>query len=413
MNNLSISIICFFLTTNGLAQSVWKADIQPVEKNGYYHIELDPQTIAISGKNELTDLKIFDGRSLEVPYFIRPVNPIRDVVSRFESYRLKENDTKDSLNCIVVDNEKNENINRFYILISGAEVTKYASIRGSNDLKQWYIVKQKTSISNFGYNGEYNHEMLIIDFPCGDYRYYEIILSNNQNSPLKVLKVGKFENSSVYGQFTEIDPGKFIRKDSADKRTYLYFPDLSYPYRINKLEFVVRSNADYFRHAEIRNSKGQKQFDFDLSSKSDNIFFIADLILQPDSRIVVENYGNPPLIIDSVKVYGLNRYLCAYLERGQTYSLLTGQKDSIPPRYDIEHFQHDIPADLPIIKTSGLHCLICPENKSFERTPLWIENPVFLRSVIIVIGLFLVFICLKMIREMKDKKQNQESENKE
>ncbi|MDR3272137.1 MAG: hypothetical protein LBT29_01440 [Flavobacteriaceae bacterium] len=378
------------------AQSVWKATIQPVEANGYYNIELSQQIIALSEKNELSDLTILDEKKQEVPYFLRPVNPIREI-SHFEAYELKENRAEDSLNIVIVNNPNSEILSRFYILISGADVTKYVCIRGSNDLKNMYIVKQKTGISNYS-TGNNHNEMLIVDFPQGNYRYYEITLSNNQKSPLEVLKVGKIQNSVIYEQFAEINLGKFVQKDSSNRKTYIRFPDLSYASHIYKLEFTVKYKADYFRNAQIFDSKRGNLFNFDISSKHENVFFTNNLILYPESFVVIENYNNPPPLIDSIKVYGLKRYVCAYLEKDQTYSLLIGRKDGIAPTYDLEYFQHDIPADIPIIETKNLQSV--PDDNAGQNT-LWIEKPLFLWSVIIAVGVLLVFVCLKMIRDIK------------
>lgn len=384
-----------------LAQSVWQGDIHPVEKSGYYNIELSQQTIGLSKNNELTDIRILDSKKKEVPYFLRSANPIQEI-SSFEDYVLKQNITRDSLNIVIIDNDKTEDINRFYIVVQKADVYKEASVRGSNDLKKWYIVKQKTNISNHGYREEGNKEILILDIPQGNYRYYEITLSNNQNSPLEILKVGKIKNSSIYGKFSKINIGKFIQKDSADHKTYIHFPELSDKYKINKFEFVTSHKADFFRQASISNTYGDI-VTFHLSSKNENSFFTNNFILNSKAAIIIENNSNPPLTINAIYAYGLNRYLCAYLEEGQKYSLQIDEKNSTPAKYDIIHFQNDIPSDLPIITSNDMVCIVCPESTPV-REPLFIEKPIFLWGVIIIIGLFLTLICIKAIRDLKNKK---------
>lgn len=396
---LYLFIILSLLLSPGIfAQSVWTEEIQPVEVSGYYNIQLGQGIIAKSLGSDLSDLKILDSKNNEVPYFLRSVNPIREI-SRFENYNLKQNQVKDSLNIVTIDNQEKEDINRFYIIIRKADVSKYASLRGSNDQKQWYIVRQKTSISGFGDADE----VLILDFPKGNYRYYEITLENNQNSPLEVLKVGKIKNSNIYAQFTELQLGHFLQKESiSDKRTYITFPDSQDTYRISKLEIGINNKAYYFRHAVMSDSISHSRVTFDLSSKGNNTFFINSFLFSRNTSIAIENHNNPPLKVDSVKAYGLNRYVCAYLEEGQSYIIRVGSKDKTPPKYDIEYFQNDIPADLPVIKTNNLQSIVA-KNAEQARELSWIEKPVFLWGVIIIIGLFLLFICVKMIKEMKKK----------
>ena len=393
-------LLLFLFAINNFGQNIWRAEVGPVTENGYYNIELGQDIIGVSQNEGFTDLKII-GNDKEVPYFVRPVNPIKEV-SHFESYNLKQSIVKDSLNIIVVNNDRLENINRFYIVARSADVSKYASIRGSNDLRQWYIVKQETSISNLGYTEENRNEILVLDIPEGNYRYYEITLANNQNSPLEILKVGKIKNTSIYGKFTELNLGKFIQQENADKKSHISFPNLLNTYRIDKIEFIINNKTVYFRHTLIKDSVHNQVVHFDLSAKGNNTFFINDFRLSQSSSILIENNNNPPLTIDSIKAYGLNRYLCAYLEKEQTYYLQIGQKDNTQPKYDIAHFQNDIPTDLPIIHTSRFHCEVCPKDEiATQRERILIEKPIFLWGVIIIIGLFLTFICVKMIKEIK------------
>jgi len=403
MKKISFTFLLSFFVFHLYGQSVWQADIQPVDKKGYYNIELDQQIIAKSAVSDLSDLRIFDNKNNEIPYFLRSVSPVQEV-SRFENYPLKQNIAKDSLNIIVVDNSKQEDIDRFYIFITSADVDKYASVRGSNNLMQWYIVKQSTSIYSLGSKQGNNEDVLLLDIPKGNYKYYEITLKNNQKSPLKVLRLGKYENSNIYGQFTEIDLGRFVRKDSTDKKTYISFPALQDTYKISRLEITVNSDAYYLRNAYLSDTVNKRNLSFNLSSKTDNSFITNNFPLGKHTILVIENNSNLPLEITSIKAYGLNRYLCAYLEKGTQYSLQAGRKSNMLPDYDINHFKNDIPVDLPIIQTSNLSYKEVPVDSPQKREPSLIEKPVFLWGVIILLGLFLTFVCFKTIKEMKKNK---------
>ena len=382
-------------------QLLWRADVKPVEENGYYNIELDQHIIAKSVTSDLSDLRIYNSKNKEISYFLRAVSPVQEV-SRFESYSLKQNIEKDSLNIVVIDNTKLDDISRFYIFIRSADVNKYASVRGSNDLLQWYIVKQKTHIYNLEHKADNNEDALLLDIPQGNYKHYEITIENDQNSPLKILRVGNYASSNIYGQFSEINLGRFVAKDSINKKTYISFPDLQDTYKINRLEISVQSDAHYLRHVLLSDTINKKSLKFDLSSKTDNSFIVDYFPLGKHTFIAIENNNNLPLDIVSIKVYGLNRYLCAYLEKGEKYYLEVGMRYKSSPDYDIDHFKNDIPVDLPIVKTENLSQINMPVAVP-ERQPSLIEKPLFLWVVIILIGLFLTFVCYKTIKEMKKK----------
>ena len=382
----------------GVARTVWKADLPAVDQSGYYTVELDQKLIGAG----LENLKFFDTeQDREVPYFVRSADPIQEI-NHFEPFELKSNVVKDSLNVLIVDNQTAENLNRFCIIVQKAETGKFAAVRGSNDLKQWYIVKQANEVSGFGKQPQDNTEMLILDFPQGNYRYYEITLWNNQGSPLDIQKVGKIRNSNLYGNFVEINAGEFVQENNNDDRkTNLRFPDVQHTYYVSKIEFYIKNKPDYFRWAVIIDSASYDREHFSLSSEKDNVFFINEYPFSPKTGIIIENQNNPPLTVDSVKIYGLSRYACIYLEAGRKYVVVSDRQDPVSVKYDIEHFRDKIPADLPVIQLKNLHNSVIQEEAAPERKLSLIEQPVFLWSIIVLVGIFLVFVCIRMISEMK------------
>lgn len=376
------------------------ATLDTVSTSGYYNIELPPQVEALSKAYNLGDIRIKDSKGIDIPYFVHSENPVRSVTN-FIDYTIKQNTVKDSLNILIIDNAKRNMIDRFSIIIGNADVSKYASVRGSNDLSQWYIVKQEATVSSYRYDS--SSEILYIDIPPGDYRYYEIKISNTQSSPLKVKQVGRINNSDIYGQFTQIDPKVMLQKDSTNKTTYLTFANMPFDYHIGKIVFKINAKADYMRDAYI--SGNEQGTSLTLSSRKENTFFLNDFVISKNTQIKIANGDNQPLQIDSVNFYVLNRYLCTYLDAGQQYTLYTGNSDLSKPDYDIEHFKKDIPDNLPTVKTNSIQIkdeVVTPVKEETRKLSFY-ETPLFLWSVIIIVGLFLVFICVKMITDMKKK----------
>ena len=399
MKRYPVLLFTLLFAYYGFAQTAWKAELPVVEESDYYNVELNQELIGAG----LKYLKIIDESGSETPYFIRSTDPIKEI-NNFQNFDLLQNTAKDSVNKIIVNNKTVENLNRFCIVLQQAETRKYASLRGSNNLKQWYIVKQQTIVSAFSNQTEENTEMLIIDFPQGNYRYYEITLWNDQKSPLEILKAGKIKNSNIYGNFTVIDPGKpVIESIDNNKKTRLSFPELKYTYCISKIEFSIKNKPDYYRRAMITDSTSYSEENFYLSSRDENTFFTHNFYFSPQAVVIIENRNNPPIIVDSVKLYGLCCYACLYLEAGKKYQLLLNPKEPVNTLYDIEYFRNEIPADIPVLKINNL--LPIPEKVVPGRELTLLERPVFLWGVIIIIGVFLLFICLKMIKEMKKKPQ--------
>ena len=267
------------------------------------------------------------------------------------------------------------------------------SMRGSNDMKQWYIVKQKTDISNSVNMGE-REASLIIDFPKGNYKYYEITLINNQNSPLEVFRVGKINNSYIYGQYKEIETGNFIQKETEDNVTVITFPQINEKVRINKIEFDINTSQSYIRDLQICDIENNGRVWCKLSSRRNNIFLLNNFPLGSSTSVSIENNDNPPLKITSVRAYALKRYLCAYLEKGETYSVEIDNTKYSYPDYDIRHFEEEIPSNLQILYTNNIQTIKydvkIPED---QDTNTW---SIILWAVIIGVGGFLIFLCAKM-----------------
>lgn len=382
--------------------TTWTADIQSVDLSAYYNIELDQRLVGGANK-DFSDLRVLVSKGQdkqdEVPYFVRSVNPVESK-SRFEPYKLIENRAKDSINLIVLDNSAKDLVNRFYLVYKNADVNIDMTIRGSDNLKKWYVVKQRSAVSNYR-NANGTDAVLILDFPEGDYKYYEIVLTSNQNSPLDVREVSKMSSSSIYGQFVELNVGKFVQTEDKDNRTVITFPELKDAYRVEKIEVTVDSETVYMRRAQLKDTINYDTYSFQLSSKSANTFFVDDFKMQGSTRLSIENNNNPALKITSVKVYGLKRYVCAHLNSQMKYSIAIDAKKYSSPDYDIQQFKDDLAVDLMETSTQKV------ESQKHEivenvRERMFIEEPIVLWSVIIGLGLFLTFICVKMVKKMKE-----------
>lgn len=374
------------------AQSYWQESIDTISSSGYYNIELS-QEIAGLGLNSLL---ILDGSDREIPYLIRSSVPVKEM-RQIEMYELISNTHQDSINTIIVHNPEDE-VSRFYLQMKEADVTKYISIRGSYDRKQWFSVKQNSILysehhPNLG-------EIAIVDFPKGDYTYYELTVTNNSHSPLNITGVGKIEKSNIYGQFVELESGPFVVEEDKGN-TVISFPSLAYPYYLSKLEVQVTGKGHYSRRMILKSS-GEREKNveaFQLSSRDEHVFYVDQVLIDKNTQIVIENENNPPLTVDDIKLFGLDRYLCAYLDVGIQYRIESGAKK--PGRYDIQDFADEIPLNLSVVKTGNLVETVVEQEP--QREPHFFERPLFLWGVIILTAFILLFVSFGMLKELKKK----------
>jgi len=392
-------------------QFTGQCDIPPVNESGYYHLLLSPEVIAVSQPN-LGDIRIKNNQSdKEAPYLLRSENP-KTQISSFQDYKIIENhfDKKDSVSRLIIDNEGKEEIKQFCIVIQNAEISKFISVKGSEDNKNWYVVKRKTPV-NPGVKNDAESEILIIDIPAGKYRYYEILIGNPQKDPIRVLSAGKYQYGEILGKYTEVPLGNFVQKDSTDKQSYIYFPEIKRNYLIHKIQFEIEEKLPYYRQAwfskkEYNTKHKNISFvwlrSFVLSSREENTIDAYNLSMNPDVAIVIDNKDNNPLKINKITAFQLNRYLTLYLEKGENYTLYCGEKTLSKPQYDLEYFEKNIPGGLPVLEPSPLKVLPHSDTADEKEQNFW-ETQEFLWLIISGVGLLLLWICYVMVKEMKKK----------
>ncbi|WP_163219256.1 hypothetical protein [Bacteroides sp. 224] len=365
----------------------WRENIQIPIETGYHNIEISPEIAGLG----LETLRIIDEEGKEIPYFIRSSVPVKEL-KELDLYELKTNIAKDSVNIVTVYNKEKEKVSGFYLCMKGADVKKQISIRGSYDSKQWFTVKQASTFKN-----DAGAEITAISFPEGDYTFYEITVINNSGSPLNLTGVGKVKYSNIYGKFIEINTKGFtIEEDKEQKRTLISFSSMSYPYYLSKLEIAVKNKEHYKRRVQIT-KKGNVLDYFSLSSREENTFFFNTLLIDKDTHIEIYHQDNPPLEIESIRLFDITRYLCAYLEEGKQYHIDT--QGTRYKHYDVQDFANEIPQLLPVVKTTHLISITQEPEPESERK--FFEKPLFLWGAIILTGVILLLICIRMLNELK------------
>lgn len=390
---LVILLTGLFTMAGSFAQTTstyWWEPIDTVSVPGYYHIELSQEIAGL----RLDALRIWDANDTEIPYLVRSSVPVKEI-KQMEMYDLVSSTQQDSLNTVVVYNKEGA-VSRFYLLMKEAEVAKYIAVRGSYDRKQWFSVKQESML-----NSEQNPtfgEMAVVDFPEGDYTYYELTVSNNSRSPLNITGVGRMEENSVYGRLVPLSVGLFAVGKDEKGNTLITFPSMQYPYYLSGLELQVEGKGHYSREVRLTGNRFVLN-EFRLTSRDEPPFFYFDNLLIPeDFQIVIENERNLPLNVTDVRLFGLSRYLCAYLDAHMSYRIETN--GSGRKAYDIESFADDIPYTLPVVRTGGIEKM---ETIVPEREPNFFERPLFLWGVIALTGIGLLLICIRMLKELKKK----------
>lgn len=394
--------IAFFSTLFSYAQTnLYKANLAPVHERGYYNIELDPRIVG-NAKEDLSNLRIYQRNQeqlIEVPYFIRAVQPSSKEANVID-YTITPRMEQDSINRFVIHNPAAKKTTDFYVTINKADVTIHATVKGSNNNQDWFIVKQKTPIYTYT-SSDTSEVTLFVSIPEGHYKYYEMELINNQSTPLKVNKVSTVVDTKTYGQFSPtLLQSAGSQTNQKNKTTTISFVQQALFYKLNKVAIKVDAPQDYYRKAMLRDSITKIAVPLILSSKSRNEFILDDIMVQ-HPYVEIYNGNNPPLEIQSIETYALTRFATAYLEADKVYEIVVDQSRKDVPEYDIQYFKQDIPLTLPVVLTQDFNHYEQGKSVLEDSKNGMNQTNKILWGVLLLVGLFIGYICFKTFRKLE------------
>lgn len=401
-------IACLLLIYGNISADdfISKAKVDSVSKSGFYKVLLSPEIIAVSTSN-YSDIRIFDAGHKEVPYLLYEEKPATER-SGFREYTILENSylPKLAITRVVVHNSTKGTISNLFIKVRNSDIEKEITLKGSDDQKNWYIIKRNFPVNALQYNGE-TYKMMELEFPSSNYEFFEITLNDKKKDPLQIMSIGYYDVAVSKGLFTEIPVMSVKQADSARKSYVILTFDRSY--ELSKLQLQVTGPAYYLRECAVgeyystHHRTGFRELGhFTLSSKS-NAEWEFYKIKTNKLVIVIDNADNTPLQISSSKAFQLNKYLVAYLTKGEAYELYVGNNHLSAPEYDLKYFSDSIGANISVIKTSRLTQIasvpIQKKNTVFYKGLLWL-------SIAVVIAL-LAWFTTKIAREMVQNKQKE------
>jgi hypothetical protein len=412
MKKIIITISFIFLVQLLFAQDFkFESKLNNISETGFHKIHLKAE-IAAKLEPAYSDIRIFDDQGTEVPYLLNTEEPLNRS-KFFKEYEVIEkiHNEKHAYTRLIIHNPDKNEITNFSLLIRNSDVKKWLKLNAGDDMKQWYVLKDRYYFQSV-YNNSETSEIKILNFPLSNYEYYELLISDFFDNPINVLKVGYHDYSIELGQYSELPVPKISQNDTIlEKQTTvkISFPEVQY---IDKITFKIEGGEFFYREARLR-MKGQKlnrkkvmeEYElvvknFKLISSSSNTLHLSRLQAK-ELYLDIWNYDDKPLKITAVNAYQLNTYLTASLKKDVQYFLKFGDETLKSPVYDLEYFADSIPANLHSVSCGDIKSLIKEEVEkpllSLESVWLWI----IIGAVIMLLG----FMSFKMIKEIGNTKK--------
>ena len=180
--------------------------------DGFYRVLISPEVSAYLN-NESTDIRIFDDQGREVPYVAEAESRLYRT-ERFVEYEVVSK-TSRSRCCteLLLRNASRTPINNIQLIIKNAEASRLASLRGSDDQKQWFAIKDEFMLRAPS-GGRETQQLEIVGFPWSNYEFYLLSIGDSTYAPLNISKAGYYEPQASNGNYTPL-PLQFTTSDSA------------------------------------------------------------------------------------------------------------------------------------------------------------------------------------------------------
>ncbi|MBA4058120.1 MAG: hypothetical protein C0490_25610, partial [Marivirga sp.] len=307
---------------------------------------------------------------------------------------------------LMLHNANQNQLNSISLIIKNADVTKEATLLGSDDKEHWYALKQHFTLYPIvNVNG--TSELKIVDFPLSNYVYYSLRINDSTSAPINILKAGYFQAQKTNGEYTEVPIKRINSSDSAvQKKSYLHF-QFDTLRMVDKLELSMKGQPYFLRKAKLflkrertlKKGGSEKFYDFlqeiELNSKHQTMIELGRMKVQA-LLVVVENEDNPPLEIASAKAYLVNRYLTAWMEARKHYVIRIGTDQFAKPVYDLSFFKDRIPDDPERLAVGEITLF---KNKVTEPGFTFFTTKTFVWAAIVFVIVILGYMSVRLLKE--------------
>ncbi|NNE55882.1 MAG: hypothetical protein HKN32_07675 [Flavobacteriales bacterium] len=393
-------------------QHTFEAELETIPSSGFYSIPLESQVVGHAHYG-LRDLRILDEKNQQVPYILEKEDRLQEEHVFVEMKMLRQ-EYDHRRTVIVLQNADQKAIDNVSLFIKNAESHKLATLSGSDDGEQWFVVRERFGMQG-GRSWHDTQEMKLLNFPLVDYAYLKLTIFDCWVDPINVVKCGSYDYSQYEAAYQTLQNAKIdLVEDSLYDNTTLYQLTFDHVYPIDRMHLILEGPEYFQREAEIliksiqttskRHWKRGEEKVRDhwrsverltVSSASQNRI---DLNLEQEMVYYfrIFNGDSPPLDLNSCLAQGLNTRAVAHLESGINYRLVSGNHKLKKPVYDLAYFQEKVPESIPSLTYTARDLAA---EKPVQSRIGWPSEKV-LWTVLILVGGMVLFFAFRMVQQM-------------
>ncbi|MBN2426040.1 MAG: DUF3999 family protein [Calditrichaceae bacterium] len=369
-----------------------------------WHRILLPNDLLRKASEDLSDIRILaiteNSDTVEAPYLLKITE---DVIQNTDiPFSIINRSKKNGEYFYTFEISSQKPVNRIELNFAETNFDRMITLEGSHDQAEWFTILENYRILSIR-NELTDYKFCTLSFPEVQYRYLRLHFRSADKPQLNSAVIS--EQKVTEGLYQSFNVVAIETNQDREAKQTIVKADLGEYVPVSRLKIFVKNDYDYYRPVTIKyladssqTPKGWKYYyrtitSGYLSSLEENIFKFNSKQLSK-LEILVSNYDNAPLIVDSVQVRGNYFQLTARFPQAEKYYLLYGNHDTRPPVYDIGYFKDKIPADLTSLSLGDEQKLV--KGALVEPEPLF-KNPLWLWAIIILIIVILGWFTLKML----------------
>ena len=408
--SIKLFIMLFAVMAFGQKHTV-EGEIHAVKEAGLHRIPV-PHNLRSYATRNLRDIRIWDTKGNQVPYFIQPAMSYKSTkVSDFTEFPvISSARITDSIATYIFQNP-DKTIKQAVFLIANYQGTKSYRLEGSNDQNQWFGIVNNGKLDQLSHPKE-TSVYKVINFPLCAYKYLKVVFNDKQSLPINLLKIGKATAETVTIMPIAMDkiPVKAIAFSEENKKTEIHinFDRLEV---INEIRIDIAGPELYSRNATLyairerevkRNIESYKQVLTTFSIRSDkDLVFDISTITEKELYLEIENKDNPKLQINSIQFMQEPLYLVAALNAQNTYKVTAGNTALNVPDYDISEVTNTLKSNLPIAEISSV-TYVQAKTKEKAEISFW-QQPWFMWCCIGLAALIISYYAFNLIKDLNKK----------
>ena len=379
---------------------------QPPQIDGYLRISVDGEVYRRSQRS-LADLRLVDDLGKETPYSIY----VQRESTTQESYEPKIFNRAilpGAYSTLTLDLEQEAESNTLVLKTSSRNFKRRVEIAGSNDRKQWLVVKSDGYI--FDFSGDQRIQLTTIKYPDSKYRYLQIKVWNGKEEPLTIEGAGLSRVKTTPARRAVRGVRLHSREEDPKLKATVCVLDLSYENLPADFLTIDTPEENFSRMVEIQAGNDLKTWE--TSQQGDLYRFRTDkysvekkTLHFPETRcrylkLLIYNHDDPPLKLAAFEAQGVEEDLVCRIEPGRSYSLYYGNEQAHAPRYDFERLKNY----LSLETISRVRLGSESKNDSFRPTgpkrPWTERQPVLFWGVLVLmvvgLGAYIVRLMMKV-----------------